>query len=183
MNPIDLAILLVIALSALLGLVRGMLTEVLSLLVWIAAVILAIVLGDEVAPRLSGIESPLLRSVAAHAGVFVLVLLVGNLLVWLLRSLFHGIGLSLPDRLLGAGFGALRGYAVVLVGVLAAGFTPWVEGAAWRESRLLPLWEGPGLWLRANWPERSSLVAFFDALEALDPLDADPASAPPPESP
>jgi len=177
MNPIDLAILLVLGLSALLGIVRGMLTEVLSLLVWIAAVGFAIVLGDEMALRLTGIEVPLLRSLAAHLGVFVLVLLVGNLLVWLLRNLVHGLGLSVPDRLLGAVFGAVRAYAIVLIGVLAAGFTPWVDGAVWRESRLLPLWESPSLWLRAHWPERSSLFAFFDA------LDAEPASGPTPESP
>ncbi|MBS3895679.1 CvpA family protein [Silanimonas sp.] len=177
MNPIDLAILLVLGLSALLGIVRGMLTEVLSLLVWIAAVGFAIVLGDEVALHLAVIEVPLLRSLAAHLGVFVLVLLLGNLLVWLLRTLAHGLGLSVPDRLLGAAFGAVRAYAIVLIGVLAAGFTPWVEGPVWRESRLLPLWEEPSLWLRAHWPERSSLLAFFDA------LDAEPASGPAPESP
>lgn len=177
MNPIDLAILLVLGLSALLGIVRGMLTEVLSLLVWVAAVGFAIVLGDEMALRLTGIEAPLLRSLAAHLGVFVLVLLVGNLLVWLLRSLVHGLGLSVPDRLLGAAFGVIRAYAIVLIGVLAAGFTPWVEGAIWRESRLLPLWEDSSQWLRTQWPERSSLMAFFDA------LDAEPASGPVPESP
>ena len=177
MNPIDLAILLVLGLSALLGLVRGVLTEVLSLLVWIAAIFLSMAFGDQAAASVTGIESALLRSVAAHLGVFVLVLLVGNLLIWLLRTLIHGIGLSIPDRLLGAGFGAVRGYAIVLVGVLVAGFTPWVESAAWRESRLLPLWEAPSLWLRANGPEPSALAAFLDA------IDAGPALAPPPESP
>lgn len=177
MNLIDLAILLVLGLSALLGLVRGVLTEVLSLLVWIAAIFLAMAFGDQAAASLAIIESPLLRSVAAHLGVFVLVLLLGNLLIWLLRTVIHGIGLSIPDRLLGACFGAVRGYAIVLVGVLVAGFTPWVEAAAWRESRLLPLWEDPSLWLRANGLEPSSLADFFDA------IDAEPAVAPPPESP
>ncbi len=159
MNPIDLAILVVVGLSALLGAIRGFLTEVLSLLAWIAAFVLAFVAGDDLGRAMVAIDPPLLRSLAGHALVFAGVLLTGHLVIWLLRTLVHGIGLSVPDRVFGAGFGAARGYAIVLVGVLVAGYTPWVAAAVWRDATLLPLWSGPSAWVAARLPDPQELAA------------------------
>jgi membrane protein required for colicin V production len=159
-NEADVLILAVVGLSALLGAVRGMLTEVLSLLLWIAAFGLAFVGGDVLAGELHGIDSPVLRMLAGHIGLFVLVLLVGNILIWLLRSLVHGAGLSGADRVLGFGFGVARGLAVVLAGVLVAGFTPALQGPVWQGSRLLPLFEGPRLWLADKLPEADEFAAL-----------------------
>lgn len=172
MNELDALILVVMGLSALLGAIRGMLTEVLSLLVWVAALWLTVAFGDAVAAEFTGIETPLLRSLAGHGATFALVVIVGNLLAWLLRALLHGTGLSGTDRALGLGFGAVRGYAIVLAGVLLVSFTPWSRGALWRESTLMPLFIGPSGWIVAQLPDRSALVAF--ARPALDALPARP---------
>jgi len=169
-NEADALILVVVGLSALLGAVRGMLTEVLSLLLWGAAFWLAFVGGEALAGELHGIESPALRSLAGHLGLFVLVLLVGNILIWLLRTLVHGAGLSGTDRLLGFGFGVARGLAVVLAGVLVAGFTPALHGPVWQGSALLPLFEGPRLWLAARLPEIEVKAAEPAALAAARPV-------------
>ena len=189
MNPIDLAILVVVGLSALLGAVRGLLTEVLSLLTWVAAFVLAFVAGDDLGRALVAIDPPLLRSLAGHALVFAGVLLTGHLVIWLLRTLVHGIGLSVPDRLFGAGFGAARGYVIVLVGVLVAGYTPWVNAAVWQDARLLPLWSGPSAWVSARLPDPREIAADLGMAVLPDALDAPPQAAPaaapsplPPES-
>jgi membrane protein required for colicin V production len=169
-NGLDTAILVVVGLSALLGAIRGMLTEVLSLLVWVAALWLTIAVGDRVAAEFTGIATPLLRSLAGHGATFVLVLVLGNLLVWLLRALLHGAGLSGTDRLLGFGFGAARGYAIVLAVVLLVSFTPWSRAGLWRDSALMPLFTYPAGWIVAQLPDTSTLIDF--ARPALPTLPA-----------
>ena len=168
MSGLDTAILVVIGLSALLGAIRGMLTEVLSLLVWVAALWLTVAFGDTAAAEFTGIETPLLRSLAGYSATFALVVIVGNIAVWLLRTLLHGAGLSGTDRLLGFGFGAARGYAIVLAVVLLVSFTPWSRATLWRESSLMPAFTAPAGWIVAQLPDGSDLVAFAaPALNAL----------------
>lgn len=159
MNELDYLILLLVVLSALLGLIRGMVSEVLSLLVWVAAIWGAVAFGGPMGDALDGIDTPLLSSLAGHAAVFVIIVVVGNLLVWLVRAALRGIGLSGPDRMLGFGFGAARGYAIVLAGVLLVGFTPWSGSGMWRDSTLLPFFFGPSEWIASQLPESSELLA------------------------
>lgn len=174
MTGLDTAILVVIGLSAVLGAIRGMLTEVLSLVVWVAALWLTVAYGDVAANEFTGIETPLLRALAGYGATFALVVVVGHLGVWLLRTILHGAGMSGTDRLLGFGFGALRGYAIVLAVVLLVSFTPWSRAALWRESALLPAFTTPSGWIVAQLPDGSELVAFAaPALGALPAMAAE----------
>lgn len=174
MTGLDTAILVVIGLSAILGAIRGMLTEVLSLLVWVAALWLTVAFGDVAAAEFTGIETPLLRALAGYGATFALVVVLGNLVVWLLRTLLHGAGLSGTDRVLGFGFGAARGYAIVLAVVLLVSFTPWSRAALWRESALMPVFTAPAGWVVAQLPDGSELVAFAaPALSALPSMASD----------
>lgn len=161
MNELDILVLIVLGLSALLGLVRGMLTEVLSLVVWLLALLIAVLHGDAVAARFVGIEEELLRNVAGYAATFVVCVLFGNLLVWLLRSLLHGAGLSVPDRLLGLLFGLLRGAAIVLAAVMLADLTPAPQAKIWRVSLLLPMFEEPARWLAPRLPDADAVLDFI----------------------
>jgi membrane protein required for colicin V production len=171
---LDTAILVVIGLSALLGAIRGMLTEVLSLLVWVAALWLTVAFGDVAAAEFTGIETPLLRALAGYGATFALVVVVGNIAVWLLRTLLHGAGLSGTDRMLGFGFGAARGYAIVLAVVLLVSFTPWSRATLWRESALMPVFTVPAGWIVAQLPDGSELVACAaPALNALPSMAND----------
>ncbi len=174
MTGLDTAILVVIGLSAVLGAIRGMLTEVLSLLVWVAALWLTVAFGDVAAAEFTGIETPLLRALAGYGATFALVVVVGNIAVWLLRTLLHGAGLSGTDRMLGFGFGAARGYAIVLAVVLLVSFTPWSRATLWRESALMPVFTVPAGWIVAQLPDGSELVAFATpALKALPSMAND----------
>lgn len=173
MSGLDTVILVVIGLSALLGAIRGMLTEVLSLLVWVAALWITVAFGDVAAAEFTGIGTPLLRSLAGYGATFALVVIVGNIVVWLLRTLLHGAGLSGTDRALGFGFGAARGYAIVLAVVLLVSFTPWSRATLWRESALMPAFTAPAGWIVAQLPDGSELVAFAaPALNALPSMAA-----------
>jgi len=175
MNELDYLILLLVGLSALLGLIRGVVAEVLSLLVWVVAIWGTVAFGGPMGGALDGIDTPLLRSLAGHASVFVIIVVVGNLLVWMVRAVLRGTGLSGTDRMLGFGFGTARGYAIVLAGVLLVSFTPWSRSGLWRESALLPLFFGPTEWIASQLPESSDLLAF--ARPVLDAVPGQAASA------
>lgn len=142
MNPADAAIAIIVAISVVIGLVRGLVVEVLSLVIWIAAVALAIALGPQVAEWFGGsIELPSARVALGYAIVFITVLVAGAIVVFLMRKLVQGTGLSGTDRVLGMVFGLARGAIVVVVLVLLVGFTPLPRDPWWRESRALPVFQ------------------------------------------
>lgn len=160
MNVADYAILGICLVSMVVSLFRGFIREVFSLLVWIAAVYAALQASGPIAVRLEGlIEVPSVRVITAFVGVFLLVLVVGGLINFLLGKLIDSTGLSGTDRLFGAVFGALRGLAIVLAAVIVAGFTPFVEDPWWQRSILLPEMERLADWLVEFFPE--SIQAYL----------------------
>ena len=113
-------------------------------------------------------------------------LLVGGLATWLMGRLVKSTGLSGTDRLLGLGFGLLRGAALGCVLVLLLGFTPLPQDAWWRESQLLPGFQRGAEWLRSWLPEAVARhVRYTPALPTLplpsppDPEQSDNSAAPP----
>lgn len=139
MTAFDYAVLTVIVASVLLGLWRGVMSELLALAAWIVAFLAARVFAAEVATRLTGqIAEPGLRLAAAYVVVFVGVLLVFAIARMLVSLLLKAAGLGLLDRLLGAAFGVLRGVLVVLAAVLVAGMTPLPKAVWWRDAMLAP---------------------------------------------
>jgi membrane protein required for colicin V production len=75
---------------------------------------------------------------AAFAALFVLTLIVGALVGKLITALISATGLSATDRILGMGFGAVRGGLVVVVIVALLGLTPATEDQWWKDSQLIP---------------------------------------------
>lgn len=141
MNWADLVLLGILALSTLVGLMRGFVVEALSLAVWVAAFWLAFLYGDRVAALFAAVDAPSARLFLGYAAVFLAAILVGGLLTWLVGKLVSSTGLSGTDRLLGLVFGLARGAALACVVVLLLGFTPMPQDPWWRESRLLPTFE------------------------------------------
>jgi membrane protein required for colicin V production len=138
LNQIDTAILIVIAISAAFGLWRGFVKEVLSLLSWIAALLVARVYSVPIAGLLVNmIESESIRYVAAFALLFVIVIMIGTLINHFMAKLLTITGLKFLDRLLGAVFGLARGTGIVLVILFILNVfvseTEW-----WQESTLIP---------------------------------------------
>jgi len=136
---VDYVIVGVVVVSAVIGLVRGVVREVLSLLIWAFAVILALTFSDRLAEALaSRIDGGSVRYIAAFASIFIATLLAGGVLQWMVMRLVEATGLSGSDRLLGIVFGGLRGAVVCIVATIAlrdvVANEPW-----WRESRLIPV--------------------------------------------
>jgi len=168
----DYAILATIGISILVGMLRGFVKEVFSLLIWAAAFALAYQFGGDVASVMEDqVTLPSARAAMGFAGVFILVLLVGGLMAYLIGRLVDSTGLTGTDRLLGGAFGIARGLALVVACVLVAGFTPIPADPWWKESagihRLMPLVE----WAADYLPEKMRKHLDFDPQprEGLEP--------------
>ena len=139
MTAFDYAVLTVIAASALLGLWRGVVSEILALAAWVVAFLVARAEGSAVANWLTGqIAEPGTRLAVAYVLIFVGILLVFAIARMLISLMLKAVGLGLLDRLLGAAFGVLRGILVVWVAVLVAGMTPLPKADWWRDAMLAP---------------------------------------------
>ncbi len=133
---IDWALLAVLALSVGVGLMRGFVFEVLSLLGWVVAWFAAQWFAADVGPHLPlGTPGSALNLAAAFTLCFVAAIVAWGLLARLVRLLVRATPLSLPDRALGAGFGLLRGVVLLLAVATVVALTPAAKSAPWRESR------------------------------------------------
>jgi membrane protein required for colicin V production len=125
----------VLLVSVLLGLWRGLVYEVLSLLSWLVALVAARYFAVDMAMWLpmQG-SSDTLRYVVGFVLVFVAVVLVGSLIAVVFKKLMTSVGLRPVDRALGALFGALRGGLLLLLGTAVVSATPMKSSASWQES-------------------------------------------------
>ncbi|MGV3492337.1 MAG: CvpA family protein [Ramlibacter sp.] len=135
MAILDWTVLAVLALSVLLGLFRGLVYEVLSVLNWLAAFLLAQWLAPQVAQLLplAAAGEPI-RYAAGFVLVFIAALFAGGLLAWLTRKLVEAVGLAPVDRTLGGLFGLVRGTVAVLALAVVVHLTGLKEATWWTES-------------------------------------------------
>lgn len=159
----DYAILAIIAISLLVGLLRGFVKEVFSLVVWVAAFVVAYRFAGDVAVLMeSHVSVPSARTAIGFIGLFIVVLVVGGLANYLLGRLVESTGLSGTDRLLGGLFGIGRGVALVVVAILVAGFTPIPADPWWKASRLIHSFMPLVNWSAAFLPETVSEHLDFE---------------------
>jgi len=133
---IDWTLLAVLAISVVIGVMRGFVFEMMSLLGWLVAWFVAQWFAADVGPHLPvGTPGGPLNHAAAFVLCFIAAIIVWSLLSRLLRMLIHATPLSIPDRALGAGFGLLRGVVLLLAVATVVALTPAAKSAGWRESR------------------------------------------------
>jgi membrane protein required for colicin V production len=137
MNSLDWMLLAPLLVSSLLGVWRGVVREVMSVLAWVTGVVLAGRFAADLARKL-----PLSGDVLPHAVAWVLILLLVLILVGLLAGLLKQLlsvaGLGLVDRLFGGVFGLVRGAMVLMLLVLLIGLTPFKTYPIWTSSQVVP---------------------------------------------
>ena len=126
--------------SALLGLMRGFVREVLSLAGWALAGLIAYrfcgAAANWLPERMPGGE--LARDVVAFVALFALTLIIVGWFAALLVQLLKTVGLSGLDRVLGCGFGVLRGVLVLIVAMTLAALTPAAKQPFWQHAQTRP---------------------------------------------
>jgi len=149
MSVVDYILLAVLLVSVLVGALRGLIREALSLVIWVAALWCAARFGGHAASLFSkALDDALWQLWAGRLALFVGVLFAGSVVAWLVGYFVRRSVITGMDRVLGMLFGAVRG--VVLAGILVlaleiGGFAaePW-----WQESKLLPYAAAVGARLR-----------------------------------
>lgn len=142
---IDFIIIGIVVFSLLVSLWRGFVREVLSLAGWVIAFFVASKFYAPMSQLLLQFNSvylnnsEYLRNGIAAAVLFIAVLIVSGIINALLSQLVDKTGLSGTDRVLGAGFGLLRGvFIVAAILFFLDTFTAFNQSELWKESQLIP---------------------------------------------
>ena len=163
----DIVIAAVLAVSAVFGLMRGLVKEVAALVIWASAGLLALAFAGPLGEAIGLNLGPRLQKALGFAVIFIVVLIVGAFAQRLLRGLVETTGLSGTDRTLGLLFGAARGVLVVTLTLIVV--RPFAEERPWwTESKLAPA-------LLTLEPEVMELAqALMDRFPGEAPAQADP---------
>ncbi|MEW6677825.1 MAG: CvpA family protein [Pseudomonadota bacterium] len=161
MNGLDILVLVVLAGSILLGVMRGLVKEIFSLAAWVLAFIGARLFGGPAAQILPGVDDPSLRHVLALVLVFVVILVGAALAGRLLAGLVQWVGLGGVDRFLGVLFGAFRGGLILLALTLVAGMTALPKSTTWQGALTRPYLETSARWAMPWLPrDVSKFIAY-----------------------
>lgn len=140
MSSTDWILLALLAASMLVGAWRGLVYEVLSVMGWIAAFLLAQWLAPEVADKLPMQNSgETLRYAAAFVLVFIASVFAAGLVSALMKRLISAVGLRPVDRILGAVFGLFRGLILLLALSVVVHMTALQESDWWADSKGGPM--------------------------------------------
>ena len=139
MATFDYVVLGIVAISLVLGLWRGVVSELIALAAWVMAFMAALEFGAPAGKLIfTGIADPAIRALAGCVLIFVGVLVLMSLVRLAVRSMVKALGLSLSDRLLGMFFGLARGMLLVMLLVAAGGMTSAPQQPWWKEATLAP---------------------------------------------
>ncbi|MCH2333756.1 MAG: CvpA family protein [Pseudomonadales bacterium] len=141
----DIAISVVILVSAAIGMARGLMRTTVALAIWLAAFLIASMFAESAMNLvqlewMEGLSEPAqqtFRYSGAFAAIFIGVIVVGAILQWILGKLVQGSGLTGTDRTLGFFFGGALGAILVIV-VLVLVESSQAETDWWQESLIRP---------------------------------------------
>lgn len=135
MATVDWIFVAVLAVSFLVGAWRGLVYEVLSVMSWIAAFLLAQMLAPDAAGWLPVQRAPEAgRYAIGFVVVFLAVVFAGALLAWLTKKLVQAVGLRPVDRTLGAAFGLIRGAVLLMAVAVVINMSPARTAVWWTEA-------------------------------------------------
>lgn len=153
LNLLDYGLLGVLVLSSMLGLFRGLVREVLSLISWVLAFWLAQRYTGLLSGRLESlIATASIRQLAAFLVLFLGALIAFALLNRLLTLLVRASKLGPLDRILGCGFGAFRGVVIGVVFITLTDLTPLADQSDWRGSAVGNYYRELGNWAKERLP-------------------------------
>ncbi len=142
MTIFDYLVLFVLVSSVIISTMRGLVKEILSLLGWVVAFVIANAYGARLAPMLpSMIPGEAVRLMVAFVALFLGVRILMGLLSLAVGAIVAATGLSLADRGLGGLFGLARGIVIVLAGVILCGMTSIPQQDFWKQALLSPMAE------------------------------------------
>ncbi|MEL7297883.1 MAG: CvpA family protein [Pseudomonadota bacterium] len=139
LTALDWLFIIIMAISMVVGIFRGFIKEAVS----VGTLIIAVWASFQFATSAEGLfgewlDSPALRIWSARIAIFVLVMLLGSLVGWLISRFANQVGMSGADRMLGMLFGLFRGAILSGLVVIVGPYLSLDKDAWWSESTLLP---------------------------------------------
>ncbi len=163
---VDYAIILVLSLSVLTGLVRGFVRELIALCVWVTAIWVGYTYAPEVSPLLrSYLHDGALRTTVSFILLLLATLLIGGLMSTALSFILNRSPLKGTDRLLGMGFGLVRGVFIVALLIGIINLTSLAKDSEFRHSHLYGRFKPVSQWLFSFTPQILGQVNNLQAKE------------------
>ncbi len=140
MNWLDALLLLVIVLSVVLGVRRGLVRVSIGLLATFVGIVAGLWFYSAGAALFRPFGAPpQLANLLGFLVIFLIIVLAGLILSRVLNTMFKAVGLGWLDRLLGGAFGLVRGIVIAMVLLTAIlAFYPGKPPQAVVESRVAP---------------------------------------------
>ncbi len=163
MTGFDYGVLFVMGFSVLLSVLRGGVSEIISLVAWVLAFWLAQRFSPALAMHLPpDVPGPQLRLIASFLGIFLGVWLLSAIIRITVSQFIKATGLGPVDRLIGAAFGFIRGGVIIVALVLLAGMTNLPKQPIWRDAMFSPPFEAMAVALRPWLPLALSKQIKYD---------------------
>ncbi|MDO4184266.1 MAG: CvpA family protein [Rhodospirillales bacterium] len=157
MNNLDLCILIVVAISALIALNRGLIKEVLSIIGWVLSVVVIVFMLPIVKPLvLTRVEDETMAIVASSLLIFVIFFILWIIITSGIIDKIRSSKLSSLDRILGLFFGVVRACILVILFNIMVG---WI----------IPADEQPEVFKESKYFQLAG--SFAEPIEKLLPKD------------
>ena len=150
---IDYGIIAIIALSALMGVMRGFVREAMSLVTWVTAITIAVLYGETVAGWFNTVSLSGIRLVLAFVLIVLGTLIIGGVLSHLIAKVIRSTRFSITDRIIGILFGFARGAIVISLVIIMIKASGISYQSLTKDSMLTPKLEPIALWLEKKLPE------------------------------
>ncbi len=142
MTIFDYLVLFVLICSIVISTLRGLVKEVLSLLGWVVALVVANAYGQDLAVLLVDVvPGDATRLIAAFIALFIGVRLLMGLFAMAVDAIIRRSGMNVADRGLGGLFGLARGLVLIMAVVLVCGMTAIPQQPFWKNALFSPLAE------------------------------------------
>lgn len=172
MTIVDFLIIALALASVVVGAMRGIVKEAVSITALIVAIWAALQLGPYAGGWFGGsIGSTELQLWAGRILVFALILALGATVGWAISKIVRMAGLSGTDRMLGAVFGLARAMVLIGLSVLLGRYAARDGEDWWYESQLIPYAEIVADWIEEMAPKGMEMLQPDDMLDDLQ-LDA-----------
>ncbi len=153
-NYFDIAIVVIILITALIGFMRGIVWMGIFLATWAAAILLAIKYKDALAQELPiKLSSEIAQTGLAALLIFLGVLIAGAIVNFLFSKAVAAVGLGAFDRILGTGLGIVLGALAITLLTMLLGLTELPNQKAWSQSLLIPKFQEASAWLQTLIPD------------------------------
>ena len=160
MTALDIAITIILVASMVIGIYRGFIRETISIVILVAALVVAVRFSElpgvwlpDIALSSYTLTGADLQLGLMFALLFIAVMAAGRFINNSVSGAVRRSFMNLVDRLLGAAFGLVRGGVIVLMLVLLAGLTQLPFHDMWRASMLISPFEGSARYAMCHVPQ------------------------------